>query len=215
VQTFSPRNHLHNLRLRSIDEIDDDFRGWIRARTTSASSGISTASRHSYNRLQWPRKHPSSPAPSAAVSLEVARPLSDCNAWNSFAQEEVANASPQPYTFGGAGSPVPIDAVDADVAPRISTNLPNLDRVLGGGLVLGAVTLVGGEPGVGKSTLLLQAAERLARDGRVLYVSGEESPRQIAMRARRLGTTNSNIHLFAETSWNASSPRSKKCAPPR
>jgi DNA repair protein RadA/Sms len=124
----------------------------------------------------------------------------DCNAWNSFVQEDVANASPQPYTLGSAGAPVPIDAVDADVAPRISTNLPDLDRVLGGGLVLGAVTLVGGEPGVGKSTLLLQAAERLARDGRVLYVSGEESPRQIAMRARRLGTTNSNIHLFAETS---------------
>jgi DNA repair protein RadA/Sms len=124
----------------------------------------------------------------------------DCNAWNSFAQEEVANAAPQPYSMGGAGAPMPIDAIGADVAPRISTNLPNLDRVLGGGLVLGAVTLVGGEPGVGKSTLLLQAAEELARDGRVLYVSGEESPRQIAMRARRLGTTNPNIHIFTETS---------------
>jgi DNA repair protein RadA/Sms len=124
----------------------------------------------------------------------------DCNAWNSFAQEDIANAAPQPYAMGGAGAPMPIDAIGADVAPRISTNLPNLDRVLGGGLVLGAVTLVGGEPGVGKSTLLLQAAEELARDGRVLYVSGEESPRQIAMRARRLGTTNPNIHIFTETS---------------
>jgi DNA repair protein RadA/Sms len=124
----------------------------------------------------------------------------DCNAWNSFAQEDVTNAAPQPYAMGGAGAPMPIDAIGADVAPRISTNLPNLDRVLGGGLVLGAVTLVGGEPGVGKSTLLLQAAEELARDGRVLYVSGEESPRQIAMRARRLGTTNANIHIFTETS---------------
>ena len=125
----------------------------------------------------------------------------DCNAWNSFAQEEVvANATPQPYALGGAGAPMPIDAVDSDIAPRISTNLPNLDRVLGGGLVLGGVTLVGGEPGIGKSTLLLQAAEELAREGRVLYVSGEESPRQIAMRARRLGTTSSNIHLFTETS---------------
>ena len=124
----------------------------------------------------------------------------DCNAWNSFAQEDVASAAPQPYAMGGAGAPMPIDAIGADVAPRISTNLPNLDRVLGGGLVLGAVTLVGGEPGVGKSTLLLQAAEELARNGRVLYVSGEESPRQIAMRARRLGTTNANIHVFTETS---------------
>ena len=97
-------------------------------------------------------------------------------------------------------SPVPIGAIDFDVAPRISTNLPNLDRVLGGGLVLGAVVLVGGEPGIGKSTLLLQAANELAREGAVLYVSGEESPRQIAMRARRLGTANDQIHLYSETS---------------
>jgi DNA repair protein RadA/Sms len=95
---------------------------------------------------------------------------------------------------------MPIDAIDADVAPRISTNLPNFDRVLGGGLVLGAVTLVGGEPGIGKSTLLLQAAQELARGGAVLYVSGEESPRQIALRARRLGTMSANIRLFTETS---------------
>lgn len=122
----------------------------------------------------------------------------DCNAWNSYVQEDVAPANAQPAAMGG-GAPVAIDAIDADVSPRISTDLPNLDRVLGGGLVLGAVTLVGGEPGIGKSTLLLQAAERLARGGPVLYVSGEESPRQIAMRARRLGTVNSNIQLFSET----------------
>ena len=123
----------------------------------------------------------------------------ECSAWNSYVQEEVAPANAQPSAMGG-GAPVPIDAIDADVSPRISTDLPNLDRVLGGGLVLGAVTLVGGEPGIGKSTLLLQAAERLARSGPVLYVSGEESPRQIAMRARRLGTVSSNIHIFTETS---------------
>jgi DNA repair protein RadA/Sms len=123
----------------------------------------------------------------------------DCNAWNSFAEEQHA-ATTSTTSMTSAGAPIPIDAVDFDVSPRITTNLPNLDRVLGGGLVLGAVTLVGGEPGIGKSTLLLQAAEQLARDGRVLYVSGEESPRQIAMRARRLGTTNTNIHLFTETS---------------
>jgi DNA repair protein RadA/Sms len=72
--------------------------------------------------------------------------------------------------------------------------------VLGGGVVAGAVTLVGGEPGIGKSTLLLQVAHRLASNGVVLYASGEESPKQIALRARRLGTTNENIMLFAETS---------------
>ncbi len=124
----------------------------------------------------------------------------DCNAWNSFAQEDVAPPDAKPFALSAATAPTPIDAVAGDSAPRISTNLPNLDRVLGGGLVLGGVTLVGGEPGVGKSTLLLQACEELAKQGLVLYVSGEESPRQIAMRARRLGTTNPNIHVYTETS---------------
>lgn len=95
---------------------------------------------------------------------------------------------------------MPIGAIEADRAPRITTNIPSLDRVLGGGLVIGAVTLVGGEPGIGKSTLLLQVANELATDGPVLYVSGEESPRQIALRARRLGTASDNIRVYTETS---------------
>ncbi|MFL6245306.1 MAG: DNA repair protein RadA [Thermoanaerobaculia bacterium] len=123
----------------------------------------------------------------------------DCNAWNSYAQEDAPSA-PMPATAMSAGAPMPIDAVDFDTVPRVSTTIPSLDRVLGGGLVSGAVTLVGGEPGIGKSTLLLQVAEHLARGGTVLYVSGEESPRQIAMRARRLGTTNGQIRLYTETS---------------
>ena len=122
----------------------------------------------------------------------------ECNAWNSYGQEETA--AQRPASLSASAAPMPIDAIEADVAPRISTNLPNLDRVLGGGLVIGGVTLVGGEPGIGKSTLLLQAAQQLAEYGPVLYVSGEESPRQIAMRARRLGTTSPNIRLFTETS---------------
>ncbi len=124
----------------------------------------------------------------------------DCNAWNSFAEEQPANAEQQSRNLSTVSSPQPIDQVEADSSPRIFTGIPSLDRVLGGGLVLGGITLVGGEPGIGKSTLLLQAAEKLAEAGPVLYVSGEESPRQIAMRARRLGTTNHNIRLFGETS---------------
>jgi DNA repair protein RadA/Sms len=125
----------------------------------------------------------------------------DCNAWNSYVEEDAPQpAGKQQPGLSALVAPMPIDAVDADSSPRISTRMPNLDRVLGGGLVLGAVTLVGGEPGIGKSTLLLQAAEQLAIEGPVLYVSGEESPRQIALRARRLGTVNPNIHLYAETS---------------
>jgi DNA repair protein RadA/Sms len=124
----------------------------------------------------------------------------DCNAWNSYAQEDAPAASAHPSAMSAGTAPMPIGAIDFDTAPRMSTRMASLDRVLGGGLVFGAVTLVGGEPGIGKSTLLLQVAEQLAREGPVLYVSGEESPRQIAMRARRLGTTSDGIHLFTETS---------------
>jgi len=124
----------------------------------------------------------------------------ECNAWNSYAQEDAPAALAHPSALSAGTAPMPIGAIDFDAVPRISTRIPNLDRVLGGGLVSGAVTLVGGEPGIGKSTLLLQVAEELAREGAVLYVSGEESPRQIAMRARRLRTTSENIRLFTETS---------------
>ena len=124
----------------------------------------------------------------------------DCNAWNSYAQEDAPAAVAHPTALSASAAPTPIGAIDFDTAPRVSTHIPSLDRVLGGGLVIGGVTLVGGEPGVGKSTLLLQVAEQLARHGLVLYVSGEESPRQIAMRGRRLGTTSENIHLYSETS---------------
>ena len=123
----------------------------------------------------------------------------ECNAWNSYVEEQPAAAA-APKTIGGGGSPVPIGAIDTDQSPRITTRIASLDRVLGGGLVIGAVTLVGGEPGIGKSTLLLQAAHALAGGGLVLYVSGEESPRQIAMRGRRLGTMSETIRLFTETS---------------
>jgi len=126
----------------------------------------------------------------------------DCNAWNSYAQEDppAAAAHPQALSANAGAAPTPISEVGTDRAPRVSTYIESLDRVLGGGLVLGAVTLVGGEPGIGKSTLLLQVAAQLARGGIVLYVSGEESPSQIALRARRLGTLHDNIHLFTETS---------------
>ena len=122
----------------------------------------------------------------------------DCNAWNSYAEEDRAEA-PRPAALSAPGGPISINSIEADTAPRLSTNLPNLDRVLGGGLVFGSVTLVGGEPGIGKSTLLLQTARQLAEGGAVLYVSGEESPRQIALRARRLGTIHDDIRLFSET----------------
>jgi DNA repair protein RadA/Sms len=122
----------------------------------------------------------------------------DCDAWNSFQQQRAA-PSPDNLLRLTSASPVPIDIIGLDEAPRIPTGQPQLDRVLGGGIVPGAVTLVGGEPGIGKSTLLLQTADKLATLGTVLYVSGEESPKQIALRARRLGTLQPRITLYTET----------------
>jgi len=125
----------------------------------------------------------------------------ECSAWNTFAEETPAVGQSEPLLrLSSTTAPTPIDRIETDDAPRISTGLPNFDRVLGGGIVPGAVVLVGGEPGIGKSTLLLQIAQRLTSHGQVLYVSGEESPAQIALRARRLGTLDGRISLYSETS---------------
>jgi DNA repair protein RadA/Sms len=91
------------------------------------------------------------------------------------------------------------EVIESD-EPRIATGLGELDRVLGGGLVLGSVTLLGGDPGIGKSTLLLQAGDALSRATPTLYVSGEESLRQVSLRARRLGVAGDALQLLAETS---------------
>ena len=98
-----------------------------------------------------------------------------------------------------AAQPVGLDEVEASDTPRTETGIPELDRVLGGGLVAGSLVLLGGEPGIGKSTLLLQVADALGRGGAdVLYACGEESPQQIGLRARRLGATSARVALVPE-----------------
>ena len=90
--------------------------------------------------------------------------------------------------------------MDAGEAPRVGSGIGEFDRVLGGGIVPGSLVLIGGEPGIGKSTLLLQVAHLLGRShGSVLYVSGEESERQIRMRGERLGISGGGLFLMAET----------------
>lgn len=126
-----------------------------------------------------------------------------CGQWNTFVEERIAE-EPKPAknrpAIPRAGGPQPISEVELDEETRFSTGLAELDRVLGGGIVPGSLVLVGGDPGIGKSTLLLQAANAVARaSGPVLYVSGEESARQVRMRAGRLGTLNSSLYVASET----------------
>jgi DNA repair protein RadA/Sms len=127
----------------------------------------------------------------------------DCGEWNSFVEErqeaEPSRAKAPGPTLGGR--PQPYDMVDGADAARIPTGLGEFDRVLGGGIVPGSMVLIGGEPGVGKSTLMLGVAHLLSRSGgAVLYVSGEESPRQIKLRGERLGVAGGGLYLMGETS---------------
>ncbi|MEM6829059.1 MAG: DNA repair protein RadA [Bacteroidota bacterium] len=123
-----------------------------------------------------------------------------CNEWNTFVEEVVSkSANREELLTAAKNKPVNIkDAQTPAYEHRALTGITELDRVLGGGIVSGSLILVGGEPGIGKSTLLLQMAIKL--DKKILYVSGEESVEQIKMRADRIGTTTENCFLLAETS---------------
>jgi DNA repair protein RadA/Sms len=123
-----------------------------------------------------------------------------CQGWNTLelaASSLPAGPGRQSAARGGRSSPVAEVAQDDE--PRAASGIGELDRVLGGGLVAGSVTLLGGDPGIGKSTLLLQASDALSRTRTVLYVSGEESVGQVALRARRLGLGSATLRLAAET----------------
>src|SRR3977135_2889764 len=134
-------------------------------------------------------------------SLRWAGQCPHCHAWNTLPEFQVRNspsARRQPPTSTRA-RPVPMTELAAEASPRRALAWDELNRVLGGGIVPGSLVLVGGEPGVGKSTLLMHAAAQVAQGGgRVLYVSGEESAQQIRMRAQRLGALQSGIFLLAE-----------------
>ncbi|MDO7788935.1 DNA repair protein RadA [Desulforamulus aquiferis] len=121
-----------------------------------------------------------------------------CGEWNSLTEEKVADIKEVRGISGS--SPVAVTEVIAAEEDRYSTGIKELDRVLGGGLVPGSMVLVGGDPGIGKSTLLLQGAAAIAASaGKILYVSGEESTRQLKMRAERIGAVHQDLLLLSET----------------
>ncbi len=127
-----------------------------------------------------------------------------CHEWDSFAEAPAAGNVTESIKGRLPGSvhrtPAKLNEVQAGEEERINTGIEELDRVLGGGIVAGSLILVGGDPGIGKSTLLLQMCRLLSGQGhKILYISGEESPKQIKMRAERLGSFSSNLYVLCET----------------
>src|SRR5436190_16627899 len=128
-----------------------------------------------------------------------------CGEWNTLAEENAGAAvgARGPGKPPGKGRPFALEALSGETheAPRLATGLPEFDRVTGGGLVRGSVLLVGGDPGIGKSTLLIQVAAALARSGqRAVYISGEEAVAQVRLRAERLALSDAKVELASETS---------------
>jgi DNA repair protein RadA/Sms len=141
----------------------------------------------------------------------------DCGTWGSLVEEQALSSAAQDRPAWGAASgqqkPILLREVEATSESRRKTGIQELDRVLGDGVVHGSLVLIGGDPGIGKSTLLLMAIDRLAKDRAALYVSGEESLRQTKMRAERLGVSSPNLHLFAETDLEKILAAAEKLAP--
>ncbi|MGU7584813.1 DNA repair protein RadA, partial [Enterococcus faecalis] len=130
----------------------------------------------------------------------------NCGKWNTMVEEieqDTTDRRTRTSLTGEKAKPTKIADVVPKKEPRIKTKLEELNRVLGGGVVPGSMVLIGGDPGIGKSTLLLQVSQQLAAiGGKVLYVSGEESAEQIKLRAERLGSINTEFYLYAETDMN-------------
>ncbi|MEO6690903.1 MAG: DNA repair protein RadA, partial [Saprospiraceae bacterium] len=130
----------------------------------------------------------------------------DCSSWNSFVEEVVTVDKRKIISNKSNGAALlnltnlsKLSEIDTKADPRTKTNITELDRVLGGGIVLGSVILVGGDPGIGKSTLMLQLADKIKKQ-KIVYVSGEESPQQIKLRCERLGFAHDDFYILSETS---------------
>ena len=124
----------------------------------------------------------------------------NCQAWNSFLEQVVAETAKRTHQIKSTTPPKELSQLGIDLFERFPIPISEFNRVLGGGIVPGSLILIGGEPGIGKSTLLLQASALIAKaQGKVVYVSGEETPNQIKIRARRLGISGEGLFLLSET----------------
>ena len=138
----------------------------------------------------------------------------DCASWNTFTERAPARANRTTNGATSAPPPIELSQLSSTDEPRSALGLPEFDRVLGGGVVSGSLVLVGGDPGIGKSTLLLQVAAQASRRGRgVLYLSGEESARQLKMRAERLGVDGTGLFVLTETNLDAALREAESLSP--
>src|SRR5690606_38167299 len=138
----------------------------------------------------------------------------DCGQWNTLIEEAkfTGKSAPAPRSDGGE-VPRKISEIELIQHDRVHSGIDEFDRVMGGGVVPGSLVLIGGEPGIGKSTLLTSVMGNFAKKDKVLYVSGEESVAQIAGRAKRLGVASDNMLLFNETNWLHIKEQIKKTKP--
>ncbi|HFU4115737.1 TPA: DNA repair protein RadA [Streptococcus suis] len=139
----------------------------------------------------------------------------NCGSWSSFVEEvEVAEVKNERVSLTGEKTrPMKLNEVSSIQVARTKTNMEEFNRVLGGGVVPGSLVLIGGDPGIGKSTLLLQVSTQLSTIGTVLYVSGEESAQQIKLRSERLGDIDSEFYLYAETNMQSIRTEIEKIKP--
>ncbi len=141
----------------------------------------------------------------------------ECHEWNTLEETAATPSAPSNadrfVNYAGASGITNADDVSLESQARITTGLSELDRVLGGGLVTGSVTLLGGDPGIGKSTILIQCLSNLSAEHKTLYVTGEESLQQVALRARRLELPTDKLRLLAETSVEATLAHAQKEKP--
>lgn len=139
-----------------------------------------------------------------------------CQKWNTFEQEVDVDDAPRRFEALRTEAPRPVRVKEVQIHEfrRISTKMPEFDRLLGGGIVTGSLTLIGGDPGIGKSTLMIQLAQNLAEQGmRVLYVCGEESVEQTSLRANRLGVGHDGLYLLSDTLFSNVKAQVEKLRP--
>ena len=192
-----------DLSKRFVEDCLEKWRIWQRVQHHSIVHSKLAISPQNWHITRMAKSKSYSCSDCGGVTNKWSGRCDSCGAWNTISEDTALSSGPSKTSLGAKkGSPVNLSNLDTDEAPnpRTQSGIDELDRVLGGGLVPASAILVGGDPGIGKSTLLLQAAAQFARNGlKTIYISGEEASAQVRMRAQRLGLKEAPIQLGAET----------------